>query len=183
MEETTFPTDAETSAPSSADKPPKAIKIEDRNLPLDALMEVCGVEEGSPREREAVAALNGSPRRKLAHRGIREMVWGTVLTDEGRETLVEGVEPERREFEHIVVAEIRYRSKLYRDRFPDVEMTPGALQKWFLDLKSKPGSRGGVNRSAEPVEPLPPPPENRQEAAKRIREMTAAIGRSIGSDG
>jgi hypothetical protein len=179
----------------AAANPPEAIKIDGRNLPYDVLAEVCGIEEGSPRARSIPAALNGS---REVGPGIRRLVWERAPGDET--TIVGGLKrswahPDlkpgardgiRREFEHAVAVEIRHRAKLYGERFSaDVEMTPTALAKWFLDLgrkRSRPASdKAGENLSADRDSPLPKAPtlEERKALAARIREMSAGIGKDV----
>lgn len=160
--------------PGTAASPPKLVKIDGRNLGWDALAAACEIEEGSPREKSIAAALNGS---KEVGPGIRRLVWERVLNDLARETIVE--EEAWEDFERVVEGQIRLRAELYRSRFPAVELTPPALAKWFLDLKTTTRPTGRA-RAAEEILGLPELSEEERAAnLERARALASEIGKGV----
>lgn len=112
--------------PSTVERP-KPVRVEGRDLAFDALAEVCGIREGSPRRRGIPAALNGDD-------GIREQLW----IEMGRPSFES---PEQ--YERQVAIEIRARAALYRRKMPGVALTPSALKKWWTDLPGMADARDG----------------------------------------
>jgi Winged helix-turn-helix DNA-binding len=122
---------------TSATRPPKVVRIEGRDLAFDAVQDVCGIREGSPRARGIPAALNGDD-------GIRAQAW-RELTATGPPFEMEGDQSPR--FERQLAIEIRARGILYRQKMPGIALTPSALKKWWTDLPTLPDPRDGRSGS------------------------------------
>jgi len=129
---------------------PKAVLVNGRNLPMDALAKVCRVEQRSQRYREVVAAVNGTRGKP----GIREQCWRDLRThsrmvmrenevmfesDDGRRWVFT---PER--FEEAVAASIERMAQLYLRKLPGALLTPSALAKWWADLPGMDVPGGGT---------------------------------------
>jgi hypothetical protein len=119
-------TDVVVAPGRAASVAPALVKIEGRNLPLDAICEVTGIQYGSPRLGGAVAALNGTHNKP----GIRQLAWEEII---GAGLPVRFAAPEH--LETAICDLIRERAAQYERRFSDdVELTPTALLKWWVDL-------------------------------------------------
>lgn len=106
--------------------PPTPVRVDGRDGPLDALCDVCGIEAGSPRVAEAAKVLNAP---KV---GLRRVAWDHEVARGAR------IGADRNLWELDLVALIRERAFMYRDVFgDDVECTPTALRKWWVDLPSR----------------------------------------------
>ncbi len=118
--------------------PPKAVRVGGRDLPFDALMEVTGIQSGSPRMKEIPVALNGS-RTQI---GIREQAWAEWGFAELGLGHVE-------DWESSLADRIRDRAKLWRRKMPGATLTPTALAKWWTDLPGLPEARDGRSGSGQ----------------------------------
>jgi DNA-binding Lrp family transcriptional regulator len=133
-------------APSENDitEPPKIIKIDGHNKPLDTLCDVCGIDPDSPRHAQAITALNGTRGKP----GIRHLFWEECRrfaeTQFGGKAMLLGMHEDPGRWAQALERRIRQKAERYVDRFDDAELTPTALQKWWLDLEHAPagGSRG-----------------------------------------
>lgn len=97
--------------------PARGTKIEGRNLPWDALVEATQADERVEKGRIASAL-----------RTIRSVAGEGLSTDDP--ALAEGY----------IASEIRVRARLYRDRWPNVELTPTALAaNWSRVMNPQPG--------------------------------------------
>ena len=137
-------------ANSPSEHPPKAIKVSGRNLPFDALAEVCGLDPGGGQKGAITAALNG--RKSAGEAGIREQHWRECVAwaeANGRPDVLEQAGGER--YERKLADAVRERARLYAERMPEgTLLTPTALRKWWTDLPSMAG-RDGVRRTASGV--------------------------------
>jgi hypothetical protein len=126
--------------------PPPLVRVDGRNAPLDALLSVCRIDERSPRVREAVAALQGSGRQE----GIRDLFWEEVLRQARARGIADGALAERAAaeptaFPVALAARIAEKAALYRKQMSWRRLTPGSLQKEWLDLELQPErSDGGM---------------------------------------
>jgi DNA-binding transcriptional ArsR family regulator len=117
-----------------ADPPetPRTVFVDGRNLGYDALAEVCSIQPKSPRIAGIPAALNGTHNKP----GIRDLAWSELTTWRLSAT------PEQ--IEQAIADLIRERAEHYRRHFgPEVELTPSALLKWWVDLPHLPSRRRG----------------------------------------
>lgn len=131
-------------APDTVDpeKPPSLVHVDGRNVALDALAELCGVDEDSPRYGLAVTGLNGS----RGQVGIRHLFWKeihrwAVEHDELDRLATLYEDPEQ--FALALERGIKRKAVLYRERMPGATMTPTALRDWWLDLENQPARRDG----------------------------------------
>lgn len=116
--------------------PPVTLVGNRRNLPLEALAEVSGIDPESPRMAEAAAALNGRPRARNpeAHRGIRQLCW-IELERMAAPDWLRSLHDEPRKFEEGLARTIRKKADLYREKMPGAYLTPTALRRHWLDLE------------------------------------------------
>lgn len=111
---------------------PKVVRVNGRDLAFDALAEVTGTREKSPRLRQVAVALNapgGKP-----EDGIRAQFARDCPPNEWED-------PEQ--WERQLAIDIRARAILYRRVMPGAALTPLALAKWWTDL---PGLGSGGDR-------------------------------------
>jgi DNA-binding Lrp family transcriptional regulator len=121
-------------APSSG-KPPGVHRVDGRDLPFDALAEVCGVVEQSPRMREVATALNGSKSKARPVVGIRYLFWAELVGKYGLEaTERRYAEIDPAQYEQALANAIEVRALLYRRVMNGATLTPLALAKWWADL-------------------------------------------------
>lgn len=120
--------EANASPPDVPNRAPKLQKLDGQNIAMDALAEVCSVDLAGGRGAELGAALN---QRQV---GIRDQFWRECVAY--AESVGRLDELSQTNFEAALVKQIRRKAKLYRERFSDdVEMSPGALRKWWSDLE------------------------------------------------
>lgn len=132
------------------DVPPAVFIVEGQNPALNSLCASTGVPVGSPRVRQAVAALNGS----RGQVGIRHLLWRELCEwaagNPGRIEAVSEMTPER--FAEALVNQIPLRAALYREKRPTWELTPTALKDWWLETASTLEVKGRHGMSAEEME-------------------------------
>jgi hypothetical protein len=124
------------------EKPPSVVHIDGRNLPLDALADLCGVDEDSPRYGQAVAALNG----RRGQVGIRHLFWKEIhrwATEHGELDRLAGLYDDPEQFARALEKGIKRKASLYRSTMPGATLTPTALRDWWLDLERQPARRDG----------------------------------------
>lgn len=115
-------------------EPPPIVMVAGRNLPLDALAEVCGVDPASPRYGRAVAALNG----RGAEPGIRHLFWEEATRwaeQNGQVDRLEGLRSDPEQFARALEQAVRRKAEKYRAAMRGATMTPTALRDWWLDLE------------------------------------------------
>lgn len=127
-------------------RPPSLVKVDGRNLAMDALAEECGIIEGDPRYGEVIAALNG---KRGGPPGIRALFWADC------ERYVDGhpeasgrlsdlaADPEL--FERALEAAVHAKARRYREVMGGAFLTPGALAKWWVSVESMQGSSPGLS--------------------------------------
>lgn len=126
------------------DNPPAVYKVGKVYPALNALTQACGVPDGSPRVRHAVAALNGTK----TIPGIRHLLWRELVKwaeENGRLPDLAEWGPMR--FSEALVNQIPHRAALYRQKRPTWELTPTALRDWWMEvplLATKGPGSGGV---------------------------------------
>lgn len=132
---TTDTSDGETTSP------PAIVLIEGQNLPLNALLEECGIDPRSPRIGQAVAALNGRGPRTP---GIRDLFWEECrrYADEtGEHERFAEVANDPEQFARLLEKRIREKVEKYRRVLDGATVTPTALLSWWFDMeKQKRGS-------------------------------------------
>lgn len=148
-------------APDVAPEPPGIKKVDGRNLPLDALLEVCGIDPASGRSvAQAAFALNGRKNAsgKLSQQGITHLFWVEVERWDTERARLDStdqlpsvrkrfhVEPEK--YAEALARQIRIKAARYRARLDGAILTPTALAKWWLDLERQ--TSGGL--TAEEIE-------------------------------
>jgi hypothetical protein len=111
---------ATTSTEVAAPGVPPSVRVDGRNLVMDAVANECGVDQASPRYREVVAAVNGTRGRP----GIRALAWRDLA-----EYRLEGADLER-----AIVRLVIARAEQYRGAMSGAMLTPPALAKWWVDL-------------------------------------------------
>lgn len=118
------------------DDPPKLVRIDGRDVALDTLCRVCGIEDGSPRLAEATTALNGRTRPREP--GIRHFVWRDLrryAIAHGREEELGRLLGENPDiFVGAVAKAIEKKAEIYRSTMHGAILTPGALRKWWFDV-------------------------------------------------
>jgi hypothetical protein len=136
--------DGETS--SLPGGPPSIVKVDGRNLPLDALADVCGISPRSPRFVQCVTALNGRIHKttgEVLAVGITHLYW-----DEISAWAVEHDQTERlaaldaEHYSESLARSVRQKAERFRARMPGAEMSPSALRDWWLDLERTPAGAG-----------------------------------------
>lgn len=113
---------------SAESKPPKLVKIDGRNLGMDALAEVCGIDPSGNQAGRLVAALNGGKAIKV---GIRTLCWREWSALDIRTS-----DPSA--FEEFVAGRIRDQAKTYTDTMNGAMLTPTALATWWTDMHAQP---------------------------------------------
>jgi hypothetical protein len=116
-------------------QPPKAVRVEGRNLPFDALA-LHGNADPRSRTGEITAAL----------KKIRGYVW-SELTVEARQAVATSSDGAAT-FERIVAAEVADKAHTYRATMGGAWLTPTALAKWWFDM----GKQGRTGLSDEALE-------------------------------
>lgn len=140
-----YPPPADDAVEVDPEKPPAVVKIDGRNLPLDALASECGIDDESPRYGQAVAALNGA----RGQVGIRHLFWKEAhrwaVEHEEVDRLSELAEdPER--FALALSRAIPRKAALYREKLPGATISPTALRDWWLDLeRQRERGNGGLS--------------------------------------
>lgn len=120
--------------------PPAAVKIEGRNLPVDALAEVCGVNlVNRAKARELAGAL----------REIRQYVW-----DDLRPEVRVEMYASPQTFERRLAATIRDRAVAYGKALRGARITAPALAKWWHDVVSS-GAPGVSDADRQMLDDLP----------------------------
>lgn len=129
---------------------PPVLLVDGRNLPLDAIMDECGIDRDSPRIGQAAVALNG----RGADTGIRHAFWEecrrhAATLDNGDEALASmHAEPAR--FSSLLAARIHVKAATYRGKFPNATLSPKALRDWWFDIEAvKANPRGQTATAAE----------------------------------
>lgn len=118
---------------------PKLIRVESRNLPYDAIADVCGIDVRNRVRSGEIAK---------ASKDLREYAW-SELRPHVRELMhAERSDKRSESFEKSCAQMIRERAQLYRNRFPSVELTPGALAKWWHDVAAR---RPGAGMSPDDI--------------------------------
>lgn len=126
------------------DVPPPIVLIDGRNVPLDTLAALTGVEADSPRYPQAIVALNGRLHKTtgaVLEKGIRHLYWGechrhalaAVTPDEVLRLRELQGNPER--FAVLLADRIRKKADTYRAAMPGAALTPKALRDWWLDIE------------------------------------------------
>lgn len=123
---------------------PAVALIDGRNLPLDALLEECGIDPGSPRVGQAVAALNGRKKEP----GIRHLFWEEAqrwATEHDELDRLASLRADPEQFARALEAAIRRKAGKYRETLHGATMSPPALRNWWLDLELARGQDGGLS--------------------------------------
>lgn len=117
---------------------PRPMRVGGRDLAFDAVQEVCGIRDGSPRMKSIPRALNGED-------GIRAQAW-LEISETHRS--IGGV-PVGDAYEELLAEAIRHRAVLYRQKLPGMVLTAPALAKWWTDLPGMSApSKHGTARDA-----------------------------------
>lgn len=119
------------------DDPPPVVKVDGRDLPFDALAEVCEIREGSPRLVQVALALNGPKGQPKL--GLRRIYWGELIRRAGDvERRVEHLHTMIEDpaiFADYLARAITRRGQLFRENMPGITFGPQKLRDWFLDLE------------------------------------------------
>jgi hypothetical protein len=148
---TTSPPGAAPATAVDSGPPPVAL-IDRRNLPLDALLEVCGVDPASPRVGQAVAALNGSARGSQV--GIRDLFWREACrwaAEHDQEDRLADLREDPERFAVALERAIRRKAQLYRQKLRGATMSPTALRDWWLDLEQSAAGAGSGGLSPDEI--------------------------------
>jgi len=113
---------------------PKLSKVQGRNLPFDALAAACRIDTRNARQMKIVG---------LACSEIRAYFHEEV-------GVPDGVTPQ--EWEQALARAIHARANAYRERFPNAELTPIALAKWWHQVAQPPNT--GRQKQVEAAQPL-----------------------------
>jgi hypothetical protein len=147
--------EGETSSPFVAPGPPPLVKVDGRNLGMDALAEECGIIDGDPRYGEVVAAINGK-RGPTAAPGIRVLFWGECQRYAQTRVMAEPdlaaeiaariarLHEAPEQFERALERAVHSKAARYRETLAGAILTPGALQKWWVSLEQMRPARGGL---------------------------------------
>jgi len=133
--------------------PPKVAKVDGKNLPLDALCEVCGVDPRGPRLQEAIVALNGRLHRTTGRplsEGMTHLFWREAsdwAAEHGEADRLAAIEPT--EYARALERAIRRKAERYRERHDGVEMSPSALLRWWFDLEKERPARRRAGMTAD----------------------------------
>ena len=155
-EELSAPADGMTQTlvaqPLNADVlPPPLMKVEGRNLALDALAEVTGLSPGEPMYGAAIVALNGqTPKKGEAVMGINELAW-QELHEHVREDQLQELRDDPAKWQEMLKAMIEYKASRYRAEMPNVFLTPKALRDWWLRLEKIDLIKGADVMSTEEI--------------------------------
>lgn len=126
--------------------PPALVRVDGRNLPLDALCEACGIDPAGPRIAQAIVALEG----RGASQGIRHLYWlectrvAEAHDDVGAEALAAlSADPER--FTRLLAEKItaKVAAILERDRWRS-SLAPSHVLDLWLDIELRPLARAGT---------------------------------------
>ncbi len=131
--------------------PPPLMKVEGRNLALDALAEVTGLSPGEPMYGAAIVALNGqTPKKGEAVMGINELAW-QELHEHVREDQLQELRDDPAKWQEMLKAMIEYKASRYRAEMPNVFLTPKALRDWWLRLEKIDLIKGADVMSTEEI--------------------------------
>jgi hypothetical protein len=130
--------------------PPVALNPEGRNLPLDALVDECGIDPAGRRLTVAAIHLNGRSGRKApdgrAELGIRDLFWLECIRaaeERGRHAELAAMTAEQ--FAGLLVERIHLKAALFRERMPNVTLGPKGRADHWLDL-TRASAAGGAPR-------------------------------------
>lgn len=129
-------------------EPPAIVKDEaGQNLPLNRLLDECGIDRSSPRVGQAVAALNG----RKGEPGIRHLFWEECRryadeTDGHAMLALMHEEPEK--FAFLLEQAIQRKADKYRRALGGALLTPTALLRWWLDMEKQ---KSGAALSPEEI--------------------------------
>lgn len=137
------PSDANASERAGDERGPPEVHLEGgRNVPLDALLEVCGIDPESRLVRAAAVCLNGDRRKGL--KGVRELFWieATRYAEEhGEVDRLRALTPQ--EFAEALERAIRRKARLFHEAMPGATLGPNGLADHWLDLENRrPAGRG-----------------------------------------
>lgn len=137
-------------AEASADTPPPIVKIDGRNLPLDALADACGIDPGSPRFIQVPVALNGRTHKttgELLTPGITHLFWKEAsrwANEHGEVERLLSLHGEPEQYAQALARGITRKAEVYRAKLNGATMSPSSLRDWWLDLERQPtGARQG----------------------------------------
>lgn len=125
--------------------PPGIVLLGGRNLPLDALVEVCGITSSQMNTRmgQAVTALNGKLDRRgdLTEPGIRHVFWDEVRAQaaaapdlDESEVRLRALQQDPERFARLLADRIRSKATAYRTNMPGAILTPKSLRDWWYDI-------------------------------------------------
>lgn len=141
-------------APSAESLPPSLVKVDGRNLALDALADVCHLEPGEPLYQAAIVALNGrlTPKtKKLAEVGIVHLAWRELCRWAEREkhdaaaTFIAELRDDPAAWSDGLAQMIRRKAARYHQEMPGIVITPKALRDWWLRLENMPTGGSGLS--------------------------------------
>lgn len=138
------------------DEPPGIVLSGGRNLPLDALVEVCGITSSQMNTRmgQAVTALNGRLDRRgdLVEPGLRHLYWDEVQAQAvdripdpvARESRLRAFQADPERFARLLADRIRNKADAYRANMPGAILSPKSLRDWWYDIGTgaRPASAG-----------------------------------------
>lgn len=138
-----------TSGAGAREEPPALVKIDGRNVALDALCEVTGVDEKSPRFQATLRALNGrvDGAGKLKDPGIKHLFWIECVRfaeeHDALDRLNLAYTDEREAWSLALERRIREKAERYAHAYPGAALSPQALRNHWLDLELQ-QRRGGL---------------------------------------
>lgn len=140
---------------ADAEKPPAIIKIDGRNLPLDALCQVCEISDGSPRIAAAVAALNG----RLGAKGITHLYWSecrrVAFYNDGGLTELAQLSTDNDRYCRLLVQAIHAKAAQIKRKQPWRDtLTPQIIRDLWLDIDRMQGPRPKSGLTADEMRAL-----------------------------
>lgn len=135
---------------SAREQPPEIVWVDGRNVALDTLCRVTGVDEKGPRVAQAIVALNGrldGRTGKVKEQGIRHLFWlECVRYAEANDALdkIDLAYTDEHEGWILALAQrIEQKASKWVEVYRDAALSPQALRNHWLDLELAP-SRGGM---------------------------------------
>lgn len=136
-------------------EPPPIVLDGRRNVPLDTLCEVGGIDPKSPRLVQVIVALNGRLHKttgKLIEPGIRQLFWIECVRWAEEHDAMDRLDLAYEDpvaWTESLVRRIHHKAELYAAAYPGAALTPKALRDHWLDVERTTQRRGGGLSPAE----------------------------------